>query len=85
MAVNEIMEQIAPAGPIYQAGTLSGNPLAMSAGYRTLRLLEQIEIYDELERKEASLEEGFKQNAELTGVPLKINRVGSMLSTFFKE
>lgn len=81
----EIMEQIAPAGPIYQAGTLSGNPLAMSAGYRTLRLLEQIEIYDELERKAARLEEGFKQNAELTSVPLKINRVGSMLSTFFTE
>lgn len=81
----EIMEQIAPAGPIYQAGTLSGNPLAMSAGYRTLRLLGQSEIYDELERKAARLEEGFKQNAELTGVPLKINRVGSMLSTFFTE
>ncbi|MGE8207196.1 glutamate-1-semialdehyde 2,1-aminomutase [Heyndrickxia sp. NPDC080065] len=81
----EIMEQIAPAGPIYQAGTLSGNPLAMSAGYKTLRLLEQIEIYDELERKAARLEEGFKQNAELTSVPLKINRVGSMLSTFFTE
>lgn len=81
----EIMEQIAPAGPIYQAGTLSGNPLAMSAGYRTLRLLEQIDIYDELERKAARLEEGFKQNAELTSVPLKINRVGSMLSTFFTE
>ncbi|MGG0670570.1 glutamate-1-semialdehyde 2,1-aminomutase [Lederbergia citrisecunda] len=81
----EIMEQIAPAGPIYQAGTLSGNPLAMSAGYRTLRLLEQIEIYDELERKAARLEEGFKHNAELTSVPLKINRVGSMLSTFFTE
>lgn len=81
----EIMEQIAPAGPIYQAGTLSGNPLAMSAGYRTLRLLEQIEIYEELERKAARLEEGFQKNAELTSVPLKINRVGSMLSTFFTE
>lgn len=81
----EIMEQVAPAGPIYQAGTLSGNPVAMSAGYKTLQLLEKIEIYDELERKAARLEEGFKQNAELTGVPLKINRVGSMLSTFFTE
>ncbi len=81
----EIMEQIAPAGPIYQAGTLSGNPLAMSAGYKTLQLLEKIEIYDELERKAARLEEGFRQNAELTSVPLKINRVGSMLSTFFTE
>lgn len=81
----EIMEQIAPAGPIYQAGTLSGNPLAMSAGYKTLRLLEDKGIYNELERKAARLEEGFKQNAKLTSVPLKINRVGSMLSTFFTE
>ncbi|KYG91288.1 glutamate-1-semialdehyde aminotransferase [[Bacillus] sp. KCTC 13219] len=81
----EIMEQIAPVGPIYQAGTLSGNPLAMSAGYKTLQLLKKSEIYDELERKAARLEEGFKQNAELTNVPLKINRVGSMLSTFFTE
>lgn len=81
----EIMEQIAPSGPIYQAGTLSGNPLAMSAGYKTLQLLEGIEIYDELERKAARLEEGFRKNAKLTSVPLKINRVGSMLSTFFTE
>ncbi|RFA32024.1 glutamate-1-semialdehyde-2,1-aminomutase [Virgibacillus dokdonensis] len=82
---HEVMEQIAPAGPIYQAGTLSGNPLAMSAGYKTLQLLEKIEIYDELERKAARLEEGFKQNAEMTNVALKINRVGSMLSAFFTE
>lgn len=81
----EIMEQIAPAGSIYQAGTLSGNPLAMSAGYKTLKLLGEIAIYDELERKAARLEEGFKQNAELASVPLKINRVGSMLSIFFTE
>ncbi|MNZ40875.1 Glutamate-1-semialdehyde 2,1-aminomutase [compost metagenome] len=81
----EIMEQVAPAGPIYQAGTLSGNPLAMSAGYKTLRLLEEPEIYDELDRKAARLAEGFGQNAELTGIPLKINRVGSMFSAFFTE
>ncbi|MNJ59752.1 Glutamate-1-semialdehyde 2,1-aminomutase [compost metagenome] len=82
---HEIMQQIAPAGPIYQAGTLSGNPLAMAAGYTTLQLLGQPGIYEELERKAARLAEGFIRNAEMTGIPLKINRVGSMLSTFFVE
>lgn len=81
----EIMEQIAPVGPIYQAGTLSGNPLAMSAGYRTLRLLEEPGIYEELDRKTAKLAEGFLQNARRIGVPLKVNRVGSMLSPYFTE
>jgi len=81
----EIMERIAPVGPIYQAGTLSGNPLAMSAGYRTLRLLEEPGIYEELERKTAKLAEGFLRNARRTGVPLKVNRVGSMLSPYFTE
>ena len=81
----EIMEQIAPAGPIYQAGTLSGNPLAMSAGYKTLQLLEEPGIYGELDRKAARLAEGFAENARLTNMPLKINRVGSMLSIFFTE
>ncbi|MEC0233825.1 glutamate-1-semialdehyde 2,1-aminomutase [Paenibacillus kribbensis] len=81
----EIMEQIAPVGPIYQAGTLSGNPLAMSAGYRTLRLLEKPGIYEELDRKTAKLAQGFLQNARRTSVPLKVNRVGSMLSPYFTE
>ncbi|MED4954535.1 glutamate-1-semialdehyde 2,1-aminomutase [Paenibacillus macerans] len=81
----EIMEQIAPAGPIYQAGTLSGNPLAMAAGYTTLRELARPGIYAELERKAARLAEGFLQNAEKTGVPLKVNRVGSLLCPYFAE
>jgi glutamate-1-semialdehyde 2,1-aminomutase len=81
----EIMEQVAPVGPIYQAGTLSGNPLAMSAGYRTLRLLEEPGIYEELDRKTAKLAEGFLQNARRIGVTLKVNRVGSMLSPYFTE
>lgn len=81
----EIMEQMAPAGPIYQAGTLSGNPVAMAAGYATLRLLAQTEIYDELERKGAKLAEGFIQNSKMTGVPLKVNRVGSLLCFYFTE
>lgn len=78
----EIMEQIAPTGPIYQAGTLSGNPLAMTAGYTTLSLLTP-EVYDRLERLSARLEEGFTANAREAGVPCRINRVGSMVCPFF--
>lgn len=81
----EIMEMIAPKGPIYQAGTLAGNPLAMTAGYTTLQLLAQPGIYDELEAKACRLAEGFRQNSERTGVPVKVNRVGSMLSQYFTE
>ncbi|MDA1635154.1 glutamate-1-semialdehyde 2,1-aminomutase [Bacillus cereus] len=81
----EIMEQMAPSGSIYQAGTLSGNPVAMAAGYATLQLLSQHGIYEKLERKGARLAEGFIQNAKLTGIPLKVNRVGSMLCFYFTE
>lgn len=80
----EIMEQIAPSGPIYQAGTLSGNPLAMVAGYTTLSLLTP-EVYDRLERLSAKLEEGFTRNAKERGIPCTINRVGSMVCPFFTE
>lgn len=79
----EIMEQIAPSGPVYQAGTLSGNPLAMTAGYATLSELGQEGVYEELERKAARLEEGLRKNAEERGIPYSINRVGSMLCMFF--
>ncbi len=81
----DIMEQMAPAGPIYQAGTLSGNPLAMAAGYTTLSLLGRPGVYEELERKSAKLEEGFLRNARELGVPSTINRVGSMICPFFTE
>ncbi|MGK5510228.1 glutamate-1-semialdehyde 2,1-aminomutase [Brevibacillus formosus] len=81
----EIMEMIAPKGPIYQAGTLAGNPLAMAAGYTTLKLLGHPGIYDELEAKASRLAEGFRQNSERTGIPVKVNRVGSMLSQYFTE
>jgi glutamate-1-semialdehyde 2,1-aminomutase len=81
----EIMEQVAPIGAIYQAGTLSGNPIAMAAGYTTLKLLEQDGIYEELERKSARLEAGFVECAKRRGIPLQINRVGSMFSAFFTE
>ncbi|HEX7056254.1 MAG TPA: glutamate-1-semialdehyde 2,1-aminomutase [Bacilli bacterium] len=80
----EIMELIAPSGPVYQAGTLSGNPLAMAAGLTTLRLLTP-EVYAELERKSALLEQGFAANAKEAGVEITINRVGSMLCPFFTE
>ncbi len=78
----EIMERMAPSGPIYQAGTLSGNPLAMAAGYATLSLMTP-EVYAELERKSARLEQGFRANAERCGVACTINRIGSMVCPFF--
>ncbi|CAH1214983.1 Glutamate-1-semialdehyde 2,1-aminomutase [Paenibacillus allorhizoplanae] len=81
----DIMEQIAPAGPIYQAGTLSGNPLAMAAGFATLSLLGEPNVYEELERKSARLEAGFAANAAEFGIASTINRVGSMVCPFFTE
>jgi glutamate-1-semialdehyde 2,1-aminomutase len=80
----DIMEMIAPSGPIYQAGTLSGNPLAMAAGYTTLNLL-QPSVYAELERKSARLAAGFRSNAFEKGIASTINRVGSMICPFFTE
>ena len=81
----DIMEMMAPAGPIYQAGTLSGNPLAMSAGIATLRLLAEPGVYEQLERKSARLEQGFVENAKRLGVPMTVNRVGSMVCPFFTD
>ncbi|MGA9173708.1 MAG: aminotransferase class III-fold pyridoxal phosphate-dependent enzyme, partial [Thermoactinomyces sp.] len=78
----EIMEQIAPTGPVYQAGTLSGNPLAMAAGFATLTEMTP-EAYEELERKGRVLEEGLRKNADEAGIPTHINRVGSMVCLFF--
>ncbi|MEF2968009.1 glutamate-1-semialdehyde 2,1-aminomutase [Paenibacillus sp. M1] len=80
----EIMEQIAPSGPIYQAGTLSGNPLAMTAGFSTLSLLTP-EVYDRLEALSARLAAGFAANAKERGIPCTINRVGSMVCPFFTD
>ncbi|TDQ37947.1 glutamate-1-semialdehyde 2,1-aminomutase [Aureibacillus halotolerans] len=80
----EIMEHIAPSGPIYQAGTLSGNPLAMTAGYETLRQLTP-ETYTALEQKATFLEEGMSAAAEAAGVPHWFNRAGSMLGFFFTD
>ncbi|AND41674.1 MULTISPECIES: glutamate-1-semialdehyde 2,1-aminomutase [Cytobacillus] len=78
----EIMKQIAPSGPIYQAGTLSGNPLAMTAGYETLSQLTP-HSYKEFERKADRLEEGLKAAAEKYDIPHTINRAGSMIGIFF--
>ncbi|MBJ6362915.1 glutamate-1-semialdehyde 2,1-aminomutase [Paenibacillus sp. GCM10012307] len=80
----EIMEMMAPSGPIYQAGTLSGNPLAMAAGYTTLKLLTP-EVYEKLERLAVRLHQGLEQNARKYGIPCTINRVGSMVCPFFTD
>ncbi|KOR88194.1 glutamate-1-semialdehyde 2,1-aminomutase [Paenibacillus solani] len=80
----ELMDQIAPAGPIYQAGTLSGNPLAMAAGYTTLNLLTPA-VYEQLEERGARLQAGFERNAKEFGIPLTINRIGSMVCPFFTD
>ena len=80
---SEIMELIAPAGPVYQAGTLSGNHLAVTAGIATLKILKQPGVYDELDKKSASLADGLQESASRAGVEISVNRVGSMLSAFF--
>lgn len=80
----EIMELVAPAGEIYQAGTLSGNPLAMTAGIATLSQLTE-ETYDEINKKVDRLVAGYKEAADKYDIPLQINRVGSMMSVFFTD
>jgi glutamate-1-semialdehyde 2,1-aminomutase len=80
----KIMESIAPTGSIYQAGTLSGNPLAMTAGYETLSALHD-ESYTEINKKVDQLMEGFEKAANEYDIPLHINRAGSMVGVFFTE
>lgn len=81
----EIMDQLAPLGPVYQAGTLSGNPLAMAAGLATLRYLRdhRAEVYPRLEKISAGVAEGVAKAAADAGVPLTTNRVGAMFTWFF--
>jgi len=79
----DIMEMVAPLGSIYQAGTLSGNPLAMAAGAETLTLLQAPGVYAELEAKGARLARGLAEAAAACRVPAQVNRVGSMLTAFF--
>jgi glutamate-1-semialdehyde 2,1-aminomutase len=79
----DLMERMAPVGPIYQAGTLSGNPLAMRAGIETLDLLDAPGTYERLETVSAQLADGLAAAARDAGVPATLNRVGSMMTTFF--
>ena len=82
---SEIMEMVAPLGPMYQAGTLSGNPLAVTAGVATLKELQKADTYQELERKSDRLATGLTQAFKGAKIPSTINRVGSMLTGFFSD
>jgi glutamate-1-semialdehyde 2,1-aminomutase len=79
----DIMATVAPDGPVYQAGTLSGNPLAMAAGAKVLELLAQPGVYATLEARSARLEDGLKRAARDAGTTVTVNRVGSMITVFF--
>ena len=81
----DIMQLVAPAGPMYQAGTLSGNPLAMTAGIETLKELQKPSIWHQLELRAAQLEDGLRSAAEEAGVATVFNRVGTMFTTFFND
>ena len=81
----EFMKKIAPEGPVYQAGTLSGNPLAMAAGIATLKCLQQPQFYETLEARAAMLEAGLREAIGNTGLPAVTNRIGSMMGLFFTE
>ena len=80
----EIMEKVAPVGPVYQAGTLSGNPVAVAAGLATIELLLRPGIYEDLERKGDEVQTLLEQHARSAGVPITVQRVGSMLTAFFR-
>ncbi len=81
----EIMEQIAPLGPVYQAGTLSGNPVAMAAGLATLKLLNEEGFYPPLFAKTEQLVAGLKAEAAMAGIPFTTNHIGTMFGVFFTE
>ena len=82
----DIMKMLAPEGPVYQAGTLSGNPLAMAAGFTALQILnDHPEIYRQLEGKATRLAEGFRNNIKETGVNAVVNQIGSLLTLFFTK
>lgn len=81
----DLMRQVSPDGPVYQAGTLSGNPLAMAAGLATLEALQAEGVYEQLEASSAKLEAGLHAAATAAGVPIYLTRVGSMLCVFFND
>lgn len=81
----DIMQMIAPLGSVYQAGTLSGNPLAMTAGIETLKILGKPEVYSQLEESSSLLEKGIAEAATKAGVAIQLQRVGSALTIFFSQ
>jgi len=81
----DIMEHIAPLGPVYQAGTLSGNPVAMAAGLKTLELISEKNFYKELTTKTETLVNGILAQADMAGIPLTANKVGGMFGFFFSD
>jgi glutamate-1-semialdehyde 2,1-aminomutase len=81
----DVMERLAPTGPIYQAGTLSGNPIAMTAGLKTLDIISRDGFYEDLERKSARMVEGMLEVAKANNIALSSNRVGAMFGLFFTE
>lgn len=81
----DIMAQLAPEGPIYQAGTLSGNPLAMAAGLTTLELVSQPEFYNQLEQRTHQLVDGLQRLADEANIPFSYNQVGGMFGLFFSQ
>jgi glutamate-1-semialdehyde 2,1-aminomutase len=81
----EIMQMVAPLGPMYQAGTLSGNPLAMSAGIAALDIIQGSDCWEEMEQAAWRLEAGISSSAKRTGIPIQQTRVGTMFTTFFSE
>jgi len=81
----EIMEQVAPIGPVYQAGTLSGNPVAVAAGIETLRVLRDRDPYAELEAKTATLGDALVSATEQSGIDLQVNQIGSIMTAFFTQ
>ncbi|MGJ8681793.1 glutamate-1-semialdehyde 2,1-aminomutase [Paraglaciecola sp.] len=81
----EIMQQLAPLGPVYQAGTLSGNPVAMAAGLASLKEVQKPGLYEQLSQNTQKLAEGFKQLADKHGIPMSVNYAGSMFGLFFTD
>jgi glutamate-1-semialdehyde 2,1-aminomutase len=81
----EVMEQLAPVGPVYQAGTLSGNPVAVAAGLAALDLADRLDPYDDLTMRAAALERGLSEALDAAGVPHRLNRVESLFSVFLSE
>jgi glutamate-1-semialdehyde 2,1-aminomutase len=79
----DVMAMVAPSGPVYQAGTLSGNPLTMTAGIETLKVLKQPEVYGQLEVRARLLEEGIAEATHKSGKDIQVSRKGSMLTAFF--